>query len=407
MADVNIIMCVLDFELPVPGKPCGCSKTTHHFFNLFKASVDQMKPQLFKIYKDRIPTHVRLYIEHLLATQEPGQLLTTSPVEVPIDFVPLGYSKTNQAQVIRCEDHFKFKKDAKVGVKINTFDLDVATITRLQVTVRMKDHTEPLYMDGTSGTSNPKTRCVFTIWQDNFRDETTYLQEESGHITAHLLFEPDEDPLSWPRICFNTQSSSKLNQGEHWTLQFRLFDEEQRMVAHGSTNVKSYSRIHKKHSVIPEMVPPDSSDTPLEGKSDDEILQLIQECNSTIWEATDQLDRYCREQHKRISNSKGNLTIKNEHVETFAINQKRRGIGNTLRYHAKVCKLRQLGITCGKCGSRGDHVTAKCEKSKEELECSGCKSRGRPYIGHVDQTCFTRLELPKRQRVRSASNTGT
>ena len=123
MADINLIMCVLDFELPVPGKPCGCSKTTHHFFNLFKASENQMKPQLFKIYKDRIPTHVRLYIEHLLATQEPGQLPTTSPVEIPIDFVPLGYSKRNQAQVIRCEDHFKFKKDAKVGVKINTLDL--------------------------------------------------------------------------------------------------------------------------------------------------------------------------------------------------------------------------------------------------------------------------------------------
>ena len=394
MADINLIMCVLDFELPVPGKPCGCSKTTHHFFNLFKASENQMKPQLFKIYKDRIPTHVRLYIEHLLATQEPGQLPTTSPVEIPIDFVPLGYSKTNQAQVIRCEDHFKFKKDAKVGVKINTLDLDVATITRLQVTVRMKDRSEPLYMDGTSGTSNPKTRCVFTIWQDNFRDETTYLQEESGHITAHLVFETGEDPLSWPRICFNTQSSSKLNQGEHWTLQFRLFDEDQRMIAHGSTNVKSYSRIHKKHGVIPEMAPPASSNTPLEGKSDDEILQLIQGCDNTIWEATGQRERYCHEQRKRIA--KG-------------FNKKKRGVGtgNASDYLTKISKLRQLGITCGRCGSQGGHDVANCDKSLDDVQCSGCKSSGRPYAGHVDETCFDRLGLSRMQRDSSASKTGT
>ena len=73
MADFNKTTCVLDFELPVPGKVCGCSKNTHLFFNLFKASQDQMKTQLFKIYKDKIPTHVRLYIEHLLATQQPQE----------------------------------------------------------------------------------------------------------------------------------------------------------------------------------------------------------------------------------------------------------------------------------------------------------------------------------------------
>ena len=63
--------CVLDFELPVPGKPCRCAATTHHFFNLFKATEGQMKRQLFEIYKDRIPTHVRLYIELKLLNQDP------------------------------------------------------------------------------------------------------------------------------------------------------------------------------------------------------------------------------------------------------------------------------------------------------------------------------------------------
>ena len=65
--------CVLDFELPVPGKPCGCAETTHHFFNLFKATEGQMKQQLFEIYKDKIPTHVRLYIELNLLSQDPAE----------------------------------------------------------------------------------------------------------------------------------------------------------------------------------------------------------------------------------------------------------------------------------------------------------------------------------------------
>ena len=63
--------CVLDFELPVPGKPCGCAETTHHFYNLFKATEGQKKRQLFEIYKDKIPTHVRLYIEPNLLNQDP------------------------------------------------------------------------------------------------------------------------------------------------------------------------------------------------------------------------------------------------------------------------------------------------------------------------------------------------
>ena len=95
---------------------------------------------------------------------------------------------------------------------------------------------------------------------------------------------------------------------------------------------------------------------------------------------------------------KASQTIRNEHVETFTINQERRGKGNTQGYFSKICMLKQLGITCTRCGSCGAHRTANCKKSKEELECSDCKSRGRPYIGHVNKTCFDRLGLPRTRK---------
>ena len=213
MADFNKTTCVLDFELPVPGKVCGCSKNTHLFFNLFKASQDQMKTQLFKIYKDKIPTHVRLYIEHLLATQQPQE-------------------RSGE------EDH------VPAGNAIN----------------------------------------------------------ESLEQQMHYGQAPTTSPVETPIV----------------------------------------------------LVP--------------------------------------------VCHFKASQTIRNEHVETFTINQERRGKGNTERYFAKISMLKQLGITCTRCGSCGAHRTANCKKSKEELECSDCKSRGRPYLGHVNKTCFDRLGLPRTRK---------
>ena len=213
MADFNKTTCVLDFELPVPGKVCGCSKNTHLFFNLFKASQDQMKTQLFKIYKDKIPTHVRLYIEHLLATQQP--------------------------------------------------------------------------------------------------------QETSG--------EEDQAPAG---NAVNESQEQQIHYGQ----------------------VSTTSPVQTPIVFVP------------------------------------------------IRHSKASQTIKNEHVETFAINQEKRGKGNYQVYFPKMSKLRQLGITCVRCGSCGAHRAVNCKKSKEELECSHCKSRGRPYIGHVNETCFDRLGLTTQKK---------
>ena len=101
---------------------------------------------------------------------------------------------------------------------------------------------------------------------------------------------------------------------------------------------------------------------------------------------------------------RANQTSK-EHVETFAVNQvkPRTGIGNALDYQAKISKLRRLGITCGRCGNKGDHNIANCDKSFEDVQCSNCKSKGRPYEGHVDETCFDKLGLLRTQRGRSTS----
>ena len=58
-------------------------------------------------------------------------------------------------------------------------------------------------MDGTNERDDPHARCIFSIWQndpDGLPRHMTYLLEESGHITANLMFEIGQDLPRLPRI---------------------------------------------------------------------------------------------------------------------------------------------------------------------------------------------------------------
>ena len=64
-------------------------------------------------------------------------------------------------------------------------------------------------------------------------------------------------------------------------------------------------------------------------------------------------------------------------------------------------QLKRLGITCFRCGSHR-HGESDCTKLKELLNCSYCKERNRPSIGHVMETCYDKLGI-RQPRTRSRS----
>ena len=100
---------------------------------------------------------------------------------------------------------------------------------------------------------------------------------------------------------------------------------------------------------------------------------------------------------------RANQAVAKEHVETFAVTQEKPRTGNSTEYQANMSQLRRLGITCGRCGSKGGHGTWDCKLAKENLVCSNCKSKGRPHTGHVDDTCYDKLGITRSPRSRSAS----
>ena len=203
-------------------------------------------------------------------------------------------AKPQQAQVLDLDNYTKLKKDTNIYILYATPALTKQP-KYLQATIYQTLYPQsPLYMPTSTDTMNPENRAVFTLSHDELTQPTTYVQDNDKNIVAIL---PLNNLTTTTRALISTKMvSSKSKNG--WTLQLSLADDNG-ILASGTTNIKSYVVVRKDIPDVSQQPPHNTSDLPLEEKSDAEISDLLANCTREIERQINKQKHLLQEQAKR------------------------------------------------------------------------------------------------------------